>query len=183
MLPLARHVSLVLNLEGLHCAPHIQIRHHLDRVPNPHVADVGLRLVCWSGDFSGQRDEMDNVKLVANKFVQDEGMVLRVVKIENNGMAPANWFAQLKNKESGRVRLSRRHRKVAGGNLNACDRLLFSGIGILDQYGTLKRNSFLLLPADQRQTAGSKESCDQQAAQGLNFVSASHPLYFLTASI
>src|SRR5579864_6349311 len=101
-------------------------------------------------------------------------MVLGVMETEDDGVAPTNWFAQFKNEEPGGIRLDIRHCEISRGNLHACDRLLFSGIGILNQYRSLKRNCFLFLPADQCQTGNRKECCDQQAAKGFNFVSARH---------
>src|SRR5438552_1154870 len=173
MLPLASNVPLVLNFESLHGAPHVQVRHRLDRIPYPHIGDLNLRLIRGS-DFGGYRNQMDDVKLVTNKFVYDEGTILRMMKIEDNGISPANWLAQFKNEESGRVRLGVGHCEIATGNINSCDGLLFSGIRILDQHGPLNRDCLLFLPADQRHSAGSQQDGDQQSAPGFNLVSTSH---------
>ena len=58
---------------------------------------------------------MDDVKFVANKLVHVKRMVLRVTKIENNGVAPADWFTQFKGEESGGIGLGIGHTEIAGG--------------------------------------------------------------------
>src|SRR5579864_1585654 len=103
MLTLARHVSLVLDFEGLHGTSHIQVRHGLDRIPDPNVGYVRLGLIRWS-NFSGQRSKMYDVKLVADKFIHDQRMVLGVMETEVDGIAPTNWLAQFKNEESRGIR-------------------------------------------------------------------------------
>jgi hypothetical protein len=44
---------------------------------------------------------MDDVQPVADKIVQVKGTVLRVAKRENDGVTLPNWFAEVKDKESG----------------------------------------------------------------------------------
>ena len=43
---------------------------------------------------------MDDVQLVSDKILQLKGMVLRVLKVENNGVAPANRLTQGQNEKS-----------------------------------------------------------------------------------
>src|ERR1700675_2732889 len=66
MLSLARRVPLVLDFKGLHRTAHVQLSHSLDRIPYPDVTELHLRLI-RRNSFSGQRNETDDVKLVADK--------------------------------------------------------------------------------------------------------------------
>jgi hypothetical protein len=117
---------------------------------------------------------MGDVQLVSDKIVQVKRLVLWVAKPENNGAAPANWFTQLKNEESRGVRNGLGRSEIASRNCHSRDRLLFSGIRILDEDGSPKRNRLLSLPADERQDAGGKQNGDKQRGPSLDFVKTSH---------
>jgi hypothetical protein len=117
---------------------------------------------------------VDNVKLVADGLIQDKGPVLWIAKRKHDGMTVPDGFAQPKNEESRGIRFDIGYSKIAGGNHNSPDRLLLSGIRILDQNGPPERKRLLSLPVDQLHNASGKQHRGQQSAPSFDFVSASH---------
>ena len=172
--------SLVLNLEDFNCTPHIQLGHGLVRIPYPHVGDLNFWLILRSS-IAGQRNEMDDVKLAGHKIVQVKRVVLRVAKDEDNSVPLPNRFAQPEKEEPGRIRRGVGGSEVASGNCNSCDRPLLSGVRILYEDGSLKRDRFLSLPADQRQ-GDDEHNGDKKSDPSFDFVGTSH-LYIINVNM
>jgi hypothetical protein len=117
---------------------------------------------------------MNDIQLVADKIVQHQGAVLRVMKVENDGVPLSNWLAEPENEKPGRIRFGIGYREISGGNCYPCDRLLFSGVRILNNDSSPKRDRLSFLPADECHDASSKQDGDNYSNPSLDFVSTSH---------
>ena len=97
-----------------------------------------------------------------------------MMKVENNGVAFSDWLAQSENEKSRRIRFGIGCRKIASGNFDSCDWLLFSGVRVLNEDSSPKRDRLSSLPADERQDTSSKQDGDEYSNPSLDFVSTSH---------
>ena len=149
MLCLARHVALILHVESLHSTADVYLGHGLNSVSDAYVAHFNQGLT-RRGDLAGNRSEIDDVQFVLNEIVDIQRPILRLAKLQRNGMPPSNGFSQGQNEKTGGVRPGRKGRQISGDrDLHSRNRHMFSRIGIFHHNRSAQRDRLLLVPDDQ----------------------------------
>ena len=90
LLSFARDISGVHNLEGPDGAAHIHRGARLDRIARQNIRDYDLRLAGFWPDFATEGNHASDVKLVTDIFLDIQGHIIRVPKLQDNRLAPTD---------------------------------------------------------------------------------------------